>query len=315
MSDPLVLTPEQEALADSVGRYCADHCTEEVQRAGSDAFPLPFWRGLAELGVLGLTSPSEGGGAGEVCAVAMELGRACAPGPWEGTVFAARTLPDAVASAVASGSRLVSFGSPPLMPWAPLAGVFVETDGVQAWLARPAGEVTPEETLGNEPWGRVALERVVPLDRVREATDLSHVALAGYLWGAGRRVLDTAAEHARTREQFSRPIGSFQAVAHPLVNAGLGLEAAHKLVLLAARALDGAHCQASGLAAAARLSAGRAATEAAFVAHQTPGAMGYSVEGPVGHIAQRIRHLSVVPAHAHGTGEQVLTMYAGSGRT
>lgn len=54
--------------------------------------------------------------------------------------------------------------------------------------------------------------------------------------------------------------------------------------------------------------------DAAFVSHQTLGAMGYSVEGPIGHIAQRIRHLSLVPSHAHQTGEQVLAMYSESGR-
>ncbi|MFB6567457.1 acyl-CoA dehydrogenase family protein [Streptomyces noursei] len=314
MSEPVAFTPDQEALAGSVRRYCAAKCTEEVQRSGPGSFPWPFWRGLAELGVLSLAVPGEGGGAGEVAAVAMELGRAFAPGPLTGTVFAARTLPSACTPPVAAGERLVSWGRPPLMPWSPLAGVFVETDGERAWLARPAGAVTPEETLGNEPWGRVALERVLPLDGVREATDLADMMLAGYLWGAGRRVLDAAVEHARTRVQFGRALGTFQAVAHPLVNAGLGLQAAEKLVKVAARAIDHGHHQGSALASAARLSASRAAMDAAFVSHQTHGAMGYSVEGPIGHVAQRIRQLSMVPSHAHHTGEQVLAMYAEGGR-
>ncbi|MCZ0976124.1 acyl-CoA dehydrogenase family protein [Streptomyces albulus] len=313
MSEPVAFTPDQEALAGSVRRYCAAKCTEEVQRSGPGSFPWPFWRGLAELGVLSLAVPGEGGGAGEVAAVAMELG---APSPravdrdrLRGTHAAAR-----VHAPVAAGERLVSWGCPPLMPWSPLAEVFVETDGERAWLARPAGAVTPEETLGNEPWGRVALERVLPLDGVREATDLAHMMLAGYLWGAGRRVLDAAVEHARTRVQFGRTLGTFQAVAHPLVNAGLGLEAAEKLVKVAARAIDHGHHQGSALASAARLSASRAAMDAAFVSHQTHGAMGYSVEGPIGHVAQRIRQLSMVPSHAHHTGEQVLAMYAEGGR-
>ncbi|MEU8133459.1 acyl-CoA dehydrogenase family protein [Streptodolium elevatio] len=310
MSNPVAFTAEQEALADSVRRYCAAKCTEAVQRADAGAFPRPFWQGLAELGVLSLAVPGEGGGAGEVAAAAMELGRAFAPGPVAGTYFATHTLPDEQAQDVASGASLVSFGRPPLMPWAPIAGVFVESDGDRAWLARADGPVVPVETLGNEPWGRVALERVAPLDRVRQGADLANLALAGYLWGAGRRLHDTAVTHARTRVQFGRAIGDFQAVAHPIVDTGLGLAAADKLVKVAAQAIDAGHREGSALAAAARLSASRAAMEAAFVSHQTHGAIGYSVEGPVGHIAQRIRQLSLLPSQEKAIGAQVLGMYA-----
>ncbi|NUS58101.1 MAG: acyl-CoA dehydrogenase [Streptomycetaceae bacterium] len=314
MSIPVAFTPEQAALAESVRRYCAAKCTEEVRRAPADAFPLPFWRGLADLGVFAMALPGEGGGAGEVCAAARELGRAVAPGPVAATFFAVRTLPRADAEPVATGEALVSMGKPPLMPWAPSAGVFVETDGDLAWLARPSGGIDPVDTLGGEPWGRVALERLAPLEDAADGADFANVALAGYLGGAGRRLLDETVEHARTRVQFGRAIGTFQAVAHPIVDTGLGLEAAEKLAVVAAQAVDQGHHQASALAAAARLSAGRAAMAAAFVAHQTYGALGYSVEGPVGHVAQRIRQLSLLPAHEAGIGERVLAMYTEKGR-
>lgn len=314
MSNPVAFTPEQEALAESVRRYCAARCTEEVRRAGSGAFPRAFWRGLADLGVLALTVPGEGGGAGEVAAVAMELGRAFAPGPLAATFFAAHTLPAEQVLAVASGASLVSFGRPGLMPWAAIADVFIEADGEHAWLARPEGAVQPVETLGGEPWGRVALRRTAPLERVPEGAVFADLALAGYLWGAGRRLQDAAVEHARTRVQFGRAIGDFQAVAHPLVNTALGLEAAEKLVTVAAQAHDRGHREGPALAAAARLSASRAAMDAAFASHQTHGAMGYTVEGPVGHVAQRIRQLALVPSHEDGIGDQVLAMYAEKGR-
>ncbi|WP_436771048.1 acyl-CoA dehydrogenase family protein [Yinghuangia sp. YIM S09857] len=312
MSNPVAFTPEQEALAESVRRYCAAKCTEDVQRA--DAFPQPFWQGLVGLGVLSLAVPGEGAGAGEIAAVSMELGRAFAPGPVAATFFATHTLPEAQALAVASGTSLVSFGRPPLMPWARLADVFVESDGERAWLARANGPVEAVDTLGGEPWGRVALERVAPLERVRRGADFANLALAGYLWGAGRRLHDAAVEHARTRVQFGRAIGDFQAVAHPLVDAGLGLEAAEKLTEVAAQAIDTGHPEGSALAAAARLSASRAALEAASVSHQAHGAIGYSVEGPVGHIARRIRQLSLLPSHEKAVGAQVLAMYSEKGR-
>lgn len=140
------------------------------------------------------------------------------------------------------------------------------------------------------------------------------VALAAYLTGAGRRLLDTAAEHARTRVQFGRTIGSFQAVAHPIVTAGVGLTSAEKLTTMAALAIDEDHRDGRVLAVSARLSACRAAVEAALVAHQTLGAIGYSVEGPIGNVAHRVRQLATLPGYASDLGEQVLANYLREGQ-
>ncbi|MDA3624000.1 acyl-CoA dehydrogenase family protein [Saccharopolyspora sp. WRP15-2] len=312
MSIALTRTAEQQALAESVRSYCAAHCTEEVR--GPGPFPWSFWQGLAELGVLSLAMPGEDGGAGEIAAVGAELGRAAAPGPVAATVLATHTLPPEQAEQLGNGTSLVSFGQPPLMPWAPLAEVFVEADGEEAWLARPVGEIEPVEVLGGDPWGRVALERVQPLERVSAGMALADIALAAYLWGAGRRLLDAAAEHARTRVQFGRPIGSFQAVAHPIVTAGVALTSAEKLTTMAALAIDDEHQDGGVLAVSARLSASRAAVEAALVAHQTFGAIGYSEEGPIGQVANRIRQLANAPGHPQGSGGQVLARYFRKGR-
>ncbi|ATY11678.1 acyl-CoA dehydrogenase [Amycolatopsis sp. AA4] len=307
MSVALTLTEEQRALAEVVRSFCRTHCPDEVWRSG--AFPAEFWRGLAELGVLSLAVPGEGGGAGDIAAAGAELGRAAAPGPWAATVFATHVLPSELSAQVADGSCVASAGAPPLLPWAPAAGVFVETDGDSVWLAE-ADSVEPVEVLGGEQWGRVALTRVQPLERVEAATALSDIAAAAYLSGAGRRLLNLAVEHARVRVQFGRPIGTFQAVAHPLVNSGLSLTAAEKLTTMAALALDDGHPDGTALAAAARCSGGRAAVEAAEVAHQTFGAIGYSVEGPIGPLSQRIRHQASRP----GCADKVAANYRRKGR-
>jgi alkylation response protein AidB-like acyl-CoA dehydrogenase len=49
---------------------------------------------------------------------------------------------------------------------------------------------------------------------VRQAQDLALVALAGEQAGAGRRCLEFTVEYAKTRIQFGRAIGSFQAIKH-----------------------------------------------------------------------------------------------------
>lgn len=49
---------------------------------------------------------------------------------------------------------------------------------------------------------------------VEETLDLARVALAGEQAGAGHKVLEFTVDYARTRIQFGRPIGSFQAIKH-----------------------------------------------------------------------------------------------------
>jgi alkylation response protein AidB-like acyl-CoA dehydrogenase len=305
---PAGRTEDERALAEAVRGYCDAKCTQDVQRA--PGVPGQFWTGLAGLGLFAMAMPSEEGGAGEIVAAAIELGRAAAPGPVAATLFAAHTLPEDRLAGVVAGTELVSLGTPPLMPWAAIADVQIEWTGGQAWLARRVGAVEPVQTLGNEPWARISVEREYPLERVAAAAELFHLAVAAYAVGAGRRALDTAVGHARTREQFGRTIGSFQAVAHPLVNASLELEAAEKLSIVAARAIDRPGVDSGGLPAAARLSASRAAMNAAFVAHQTLGAIGYSVEGPIGHVTQRIRQLTLLTAGESGLGQQVLSAFS-----
>lgn len=310
MNRPAAFTRDEQALAEAVRGYCHAKCTEDVQRAAGARFPTPFWKGLAELGIFAMAIPAEEGGPGDIVAAGLELGRAAAPGPVAATFFAAHALPADRTGGVVAGTELVSLGTPPLMPWAAISDVSIEWTGDNAWLVRRVGTIEPVDTLGNEPWARISVEREQPLERVQAAADLFHLASAGYAVGAGRRVLDTAVEHARTREQFGRTIGSFQAVAHPLVNASLELEAAEKLSILAARAAGESHAAGAGLAAAARLSASQAAMNAAFAAHQTLGAIGYSVEGPIAHITRRIRQMTLSAGAQSELGQQVLTAFS-----
>jgi alkylation response protein AidB-like acyl-CoA dehydrogenase len=64
------------------------------------------------------------------------------------------------------------------------------------------------------------------------------VALAADATGAARRALDLAVTYAGQREQFGRPIGSFQAIKHKLADMYLLLQGATLAVEAAAKALD-----------------------------------------------------------------------------
>ena len=306
MSLDLDFDDSQRAIADAVAHFCRDECDAVVVRAVAGTFPAGLWKGLAELGVLGLATPEGEGGAAELVAAVEALGRAAFPGPLSATFFATQLLPRESRTAVASGQAVVSVGAPPLMPWAPVAAVFIEIDGERAFLAAPRGPMEAVETLGGEPWGRVALERERDLGPTTSARALSEIARAAYLAAAGRRLVEDAAEHARTRRQFGRAIGEFQAVAHPLADCAMRLAAAATLARAAACHFDRAATDAPARAAAARLSAARASLEAVHVAHQVFGAIGIALEGPAFHISRRVRQLaSLVPDEA-GARECVL---------
>jgi len=83
----------------------------------------------------------------------------------------------------------------------------------------------------------------VPGDRVLDVTtgairDLALVVLSAEAVGGARWCVDTAAEHARTREQFGRPIGQFQGVKHRLADMLVSVEQAVAATWDAALVLD-----------------------------------------------------------------------------
>jgi alkylation response protein AidB-like acyl-CoA dehydrogenase len=70
---------------------------------------------------------------------------------------------------------------------------------------------------------------------VEQALRLGAVALAAENVGGAQRCLDAAADYARERIQFGRPIGSFQAVKHKLANMLIQVEQARSASYFAAR--------------------------------------------------------------------------------
>ena len=306
MSLDLELDDAQQALAGAVEAFCREVGAEALARRSDAILPREVWRGLGALGVLACATPEGDGGACELVAALESLGRACFPGPLAATFFATQLLPAPERLRVASGEALVAVGAPPLVPWAAAADVFVETDGMRAWLARPRGPVVPVATLGAEPWGRVDLERGPELVPCARALALSDLALGAYLAAAGQRLVDAASEHARARRQFGRPIGDFQAVAHPLADCAMRLAAARDLARWAACCFDTGDARGPELAAAARLSARTASLEAASTSHQVFGALGVTVEGPAFFASRRIRQLASLPPGSERAREAVL---------
>jgi alkylation response protein AidB-like acyl-CoA dehydrogenase len=87
---------DQKQLRDAARKYLAEKCPPKAVRAvleGKAPYDKELWKGLAEMGFLGVAIPEEFGGTGaghlELCVIAEELGRALAPVPFSSTVYLA----------------------------------------------------------------------------------------------------------------------------------------------------------------------------------------------------------------------------------
>ena len=104
------------------------------------------------------------------------------------------------------------------------------------------------------------------------------VAVAAQLIGLARRMLADTVDYAKIREQFGRPIGSFQAVQHRLADATVELELAAPLVYRAAWCVEHEHADQAIAVSMAKERASDAAMTASQAALQVHGAIGYSFE-------------------------------------
>ena len=135
--------------------------------------------------------------------------------------------------ATATGDGFQLTGGRTQVSYGPVADAYLvpaETEtGTSVFLITaqdPGVTVTPLETTGQGSVAAVDLAGVpVGADRVAgDAETLSWLAtrravgLAAFQLGVLERALELTAEYARTREQFDRPIGSFQAVAQRLAD-------------------------------------------------------------------------------------------------
>ena len=131
------------------------------------------------------------------------------------------------------------------------------------------------------------------------------ILIAGEAVGIGQAALSRAANYARTREVFGRPIGQNQGIQHPLARVWAQLEAAGLLTMKAAALYDaGRDCGAEANAAKyLAAEAGFAAAEAAVLTH---GGMGYAQEYQV----ERYFRESMIPRIAPVSRELILSHIA-----
>jgi alkylation response protein AidB-like acyl-CoA dehydrogenase len=123
---------------------------------------------------------------------------------------------------------------------------------------------------------------------VAPALCLGALAQAADMVGAAQRVLELCVEHARLRQQFARPIGSFQAVQHAAADLFRDVETARWITYEAAWRLERGAEEGQTAVAAAKAYCGEACLRVARRGHQIMGAIGYCEEHPLHLLHKRI---------------------------
>src|SRR3989304_1227210 len=119
-----------------------------------------------------------------------------------------------------------------------------------------------------------------PVPRAGGARGGGRISIAALALGLAQAALDAAIPYAQTREQFGRPIGSFQGVAFMIADMAPEIEAARSLVWKAAWLKDQGRDYALA-AAQAKLFASEVSSRVTNAALQIHGGYGYVTEYPV----------------------------------
>ncbi|WP_369217376.1 acyl-CoA dehydrogenase family protein [Streptomyces flavofungini] len=252
------LTEDQTALRRGVrevlaGRFALRDALEDPGRVDRD-----LWRTLGDTGFFSLALDEARGGAGlglpEAALAFEEAGRVLLPGPAVASFLAAGEVPGA-----AEGTVVVTAVDGVLVPWLDEADA-VRGDAAGAVPLRSVDPLTP-------------LHRV-PGPGTRAPAGAVLLTAAEQLGSAGR-TCELAVRYAREREQFGRPIGSFQAVQHLCAHMLVRTELARAAVYAAA--VTGDEREIAG----AKLLSDDAATRNARDCLQVHGGMGFTWESEV----------------------------------
>ena len=262
-------TADQLLFARTVRELLEKECPPEAARAG---FSRERWARLEEMGVIDMLAS----GMSEIDMVPIfeEAGRAALPEPLiEASMVAGEALNGVVTAAV--GTRYAAH--------ADVADVIVyEHHKALYSVQRESVTLTPVETIdkprplflitgGHESGTKLETDRDL-------ANNRATLSAAAQLIGLGSKCVEMAADYAKERQQFGKPIGSFQAVKHKLADALLHLEFARPVVYRAAWSMAHNDAMKQRDVSMAKAMSGDAANGAARAALQTLGAIGYTQE-------------------------------------
>jgi alkylation response protein AidB-like acyl-CoA dehydrogenase len=306
----LEFSDDHKLLRDSVARFFEDESSVARVRA---AEPLGFdpvlYRSLAEMGMLGLRAPEAAGGSAtglmDAVIVAEEAGRQLASAPLAEAMVAARLLGELGGAETAgwaerliAGEAVVTLalhevrpGRAQVVPAGAVADavLILEGDTVSLVTLTPAGQARPNH--GSQPIASLVLSGpgaagetilVAKGPEARQAflagREEWKLLVAAQLNGLSRRALDYAVEYAKERIQFDRPIGLYQAIAHPLADRAVDIDAAQLFVWWTIQQIAEGTADAGAAVAMAYWWAAKVADETTRRAVHTFGGYGVTLE-------------------------------------
>ena len=278
-----------------------------------------IYRQMAEQGWLGLRVAEQKGGAGlgmaEFCAIAEELGAALAPEPLvpaalsaallaaadapaqlakllEGSEYIATAWQEAPAALIAPGTSKAPRRFIPIDGGASGYLVPVQTATGLALFLQPAAHaaLTLEDTQDGGQFGTLTPEGGVLLaenigDALAQALEEAVLGTAATLLGVMDQAFALTLEYLRTRQQFGKLIGSFQALQHRAADLNLQLALTRASVGAAAEVLDNPSTTVPERQAAVSGAKARAAEAAMLLTRQAVqlhGGIGYTDEADIG---------------------------------
>ena len=258
---------------------------EAVLAAAAEVAQAPDpWGALLDGGWLDLVADDPAGGMAYTGLVAEALGAAAASVPLIGTAVVWPTLFGA-----GPGGRRVAVGEDGLAEDGPGAQLLVLLDGGSAsaysdFSLQPAGGLEGDGLAAVVSTGE-PVERCTEPARVERARYRAAAVAAAEMAGALGQVAAMTTTYVAERQQFGRPIAAFQAVAHGAAQLATLAEAARWSARMA--------CQSDEPAAAhaAKGWVSAASAEAAALAHQLHGAVGFTEEYGLARLTKRLRTL------------------------
>jgi alkylation response protein AidB-like acyl-CoA dehydrogenase len=303
------LSEDEAALADGMRRLCAGRFPLEKIRAAEGervVIDASAWSELADAGVFSLRLPEDAGGLGlgtaEAAVVFEELGRALVPGPILATHLAAGAVEGAADGKAMVGAvwRRPRAAGPVVIEHLGSLGalVAVSDDGLDVIdpatldavaVDRSLDPLTPLWIVDHLPAGEPVGGPNAAASWRRDASVLGGALLVGL----AAATVDLAVAYAKEREQFGKPIGSFQAVKHLCADMLVRAEVARAAVHAAAVTIDQPDVgDAERAAAGAGLLAVEAAVANGKACIQVHGGMGFTWEVPAHLYLMRARVLA-----------------------
>jgi alkylation response protein AidB-like acyl-CoA dehydrogenase len=318
----LTFTDEQQLLRETVRGLCQRHADLTVVRQLEDdpvGYPEKFWTALGDTGLLDMSELSML----DAAIVYEEFGRALAPSPH----FVSSVIAAGITGTPGSDRVVAPAWLEPERGFGP-RGITLRAAGMTGTkrhvayaaaadellvLARDGDEVvyvrvdpkadgvrlTQQHTVASDTQYRVDFDNVQGevIDRrgwpvFDEVMHDALILLAAQAVGGARAALDMTVEYAKTRRQFDKPLGAFQALAHYLADAVTTVDGAETLMWEAAWARDNGR-SISRLAPMAKLFATQTFRDVTAMAQQVFGGVGFTVDYDIQLYFRRAKQLQI----------------------